>query len=68
MTRLSLPQVLRTIENQAPIYNELKRRGQKLMANPNAPSFLEREIKKLDETWKDTNQKAQERISLLNCK
>jgi len=58
--------VLRTIENQAPIYNELVRRGQKLKSNPNAPSFLEREIKKLEETWKDTNEKAQERITLLN--
>ncbi|KAK8749161.1 hypothetical protein OTU49_015707, partial [Cherax quadricarinatus] len=58
--------VLRTIENQAPIYNELMRRGLKLKANPNAPSFLEREIKKLEETWKDTNEKAQERINLLN--
>ncbi|KAK4326129.1 hypothetical protein Pmani_003317 [Petrolisthes manimaculis] len=58
--------VLRTIENQAPIYNELVRRGQKLKSNPNAPSFLEREIKKLEETWKDTAEKAQERIALLN--
>ncbi|XP_042224638.1 dystonin-like isoform X2 [Homarus americanus] len=58
--------VLRTIENQSPIYNELMKRGQKLKANPNAPSFLEREIKKLEETWKDTNEKAQIRISLLN--
>ncbi|XP_071525118.1 muscle-specific protein 300 kDa-like [Panulirus ornatus] len=58
--------VLRTIENQAPIYNELMRRGQKLMSNPNAPSFLEREIKKLEEAWKETNEKAQERINMLN--
>ncbi|XP_066974503.1 muscle-specific protein 300 kDa-like isoform X1 [Macrobrachium rosenbergii] len=58
--------VLRTIENQAPIYNELMKRGAKLKANPNAPSFLEREIAKLEETWKDTNEKAQLRIDLLN--
>lgn len=58
--------VLRTIENQAPIYQELMRRGAKLKSNPNAPSFLEREIAKLEETWKDTNEKAQERIELLN--
>ncbi|XP_042891575.1 uncharacterized protein LOC122266063 [Penaeus japonicus] len=58
--------VLRTIENQAPIYNELMKRGAKLKANPNAPSFLEREIAKLEETWKDTNEKAQLRIELLN--
>lgn len=58
--------VLRTIENQAPIYNELMKRGAKLKSNPNAPSFLEREIAKLEETWKDTNEKAQLRIELLN--
>ncbi|XP_069172218.1 muscle-specific protein 300 kDa-like [Procambarus clarkii] len=58
--------VLRTIENQASIYNELMRRGLKLKANPNAPSFLEREIKKLEETWIDTNEKAQIRIAMLN--
>lgn len=59
--------VLRTIENQAPIYNELMKRGAKLRANPNAPSFLEKEIDKLAETWKDTNEKAHIRIELLNC-
>jgi len=59
--------VLRTIENQHAIYTELMTRGAKLKANPNAPSFLEREIAKLEETWKDTNEKAHVRIELLNC-
>ncbi|XP_076044502.1 muscle-specific protein 300 kDa-like [Oratosquilla oratoria] len=58
--------VLRTIENQAAIYNELKKRGAKLQANPNAPSFLEKEIIRLEETWKDTNLKARDRLDLLN--
>lgn len=57
--------VLRTIENQAVIYNELMKRGAKLKANPNAPSFLEREIGKLEAEWKDVNEKAHVRLELL---
>ena len=58
-------QVLRTIENQAAAYNELMKRGAKLKANPNAPQFLEKEIAKLEETWKDTVEKAKVRMQLL---
>jgi len=58
--------VLRTIENQAVIYNELMRRGAKLKANPNAPSFLEKEITKLEEEWKKVNARAKERLDLLH--
>merc|ERR1712212_918484 len=57
--------VLRTIENQAVIYNELMKRGAKLRANPNAPSFLEREIGKLETEWKEVNEKAHVRLELL---
>jgi len=57
--------VLRTIENQAVIYNELMKRGAKLKANPNAPSFLEREIGKLEAEWKNVNEKAHIRLDLL---
>lgn len=57
--------VLRTIENQAAAYNELMKRGNKLKSNPNAPQFLEKEIAKLEETWKDTIEKAKVRMQLL---
>jgi len=57
--------VLRTIENQAVIYNELMRRGAKLKANPSAPNFLEKEITKLEEEWKKVNARAKERLDLL---
>jgi len=57
--------VLRTIENQAIIYNELMKRGAKLKANPSAPTFLEKEISKLEEEWKKVNVKAKERLDLL---
>jgi len=57
--------VLRTIENQAVIYNELMRRGAKLKANPSAPNFLEKEISKLEEEWKKVNARAKERLDLL---
>merc|ERR1719259_604904 len=55
--------VLRTIENQHVIYDELLKRGLKLKANPNAPSFLEKEIGKLEAEWKETNEKARGRLT-----
>ncbi|XP_018019630.1 muscle-specific protein 300 kDa isoform X2 [Hyalella azteca] len=58
--------VLRTIENQASIYNELIKRGAKLRSNPNAPSFLEKEIDRLETEWKETNEKAKIRLEMLN--
>ncbi|RXG72762.1 hypothetical protein Avbf_05130 [Armadillidium vulgare] len=57
--------VLRTIENQAPIYHELMRRGEKLRSSPNAPQFLEKEMKRLEEMWIDTSEKAKIRLDLL---
>jgi len=57
--------VLRTIENQAVIYNELMKRGAKLKANPSAPPFLEKEIGKLEAEWQLVNEKAKERLALL---
>lgn len=57
--------VLRTIENQATIYNELMKRGAKLKSNPNAPSFLEKEIVRLTTEWQETNVKAKERLDML---
>jgi len=57
--------VLRTIENQHVIYDELLKRGLKLKANPNAPSFLEKEIGKLEAEWKETNEKARGRLTML---
>jgi len=57
--------VLRTIENQSVIYNELMKRGAKLKANPSAPPFLEKEIAKLEEEWKQVNEKSKVRLDLL---
>jgi len=57
--------VLRTIENQHVIYDELMKRGAKLKSNPNAPSFLEKEIAKLTAEWEETNQKGRGRLTLL---
>merc|ERR1711874_190416 len=47
-------------------FQELMKRGQKLRANPNAPEFLEKEMKRLEETWKDTNEKARARLDMLH--
>jgi len=57
--------VLRTIENQHVIYDELMKRGAKLKSNPNAPSFLEKEIGKLEAEWMETNEKAKGRLTML---
>lgn len=57
--------VLRSIENQHVIYNELMKRGAKLKANPNAPPFLEKEIAKLEEEWKQVNEKSKVRLNIL---
>lgn len=61
-------QVIKTIENQGPIYTELMKRGQKLRSHPSAPAFLEKEMKRLEEAWKETNVKAKERLELLQSK
>jgi len=59
--------VLRTIENQHHIYTELTKRGLKLKSNPAAPEFLAKEMARLEEMWKTANEKARERIDLLNA-
>lgn len=41
------------------------KRGAKLKSNPNAPSFLEKEIVRLETEWKDTNEKAKIRLDML---
>jgi len=59
--------VLSTIEKQNHIFQELMKRGLKLRSNPAAPEFLAKEIAKLEEMWKTANEKARERIDLLNA-
>ena len=41
------------------------KRGAKLMSNPNAPSFLEKEINKMETEWKETSEKAKIRLDML---
>merc|ERR1712141_184420 len=36
-------------------------KGEKLMSDPNCPTFLEGHVQKLKEAWEDTNEKAQAR-------
>lgn len=59
--------VLSTIEKQHHTYTDLMKRGLKLKSNPSAPEFLAKEIARLEEMWKTTNEKARERIDLLNA-
>merc|ERR1712168_877289 len=57
--------VINTIEAQRDAYDELLKRGQKLHKLPNHAPFLGELLSKMENTWKDANDKSQERIKLL---
>jgi len=57
--------VINTIEAQRDAYEELLKRGQKLIKLPNHAPFLGDLLSKMENTWKDANEKSQERIKLL---
>jgi len=57
--------VINTIEAQRDSYEELLKRGQKLIKLPNHAPFLGDLLSKMENTWKDANEKSQERIKLL---
>merc|ERR1719370_270758 len=57
--------VINTIEAQRDTYDDLLKRGQKLIKLPNHAPFLGDLLSKMENTWKDANEKSQERIKLL---
>merc|ERR1711874_213157 len=57
--------VINTIDAQRDAYEELLKRGQKLIKLPNHAPFLGDLLGKIENTWKDANEKSQERIKLL---
>merc|ERR1719186_2532560 len=59
--------VINTIEAQRDAYEELLKRGQKLIKLPNHAPFLGDLLSKMENTWKDANEKSQERIKLLKA-
>ena len=54
-------QVLSSLENKKRGVLDFISKGEKLMSDPNCPTFLEGHVQKLKEAWEDTNEKAQAR-------
>merc|ERR1712121_350133 len=60
--------VIQTVASQRDSYDELFKRGQKLNSQPNVAPFLGELLTKMETTWKDANEKSQERKKwLLNA-
>lgn len=60
--------VITTVATQRDMYDELFKRGQKLNSQPNVAPFLGELLTKMETTWKDANEKSQERKKwLLNA-
>ncbi|XP_071525119.1 muscle-specific protein 300 kDa-like [Panulirus ornatus] len=57
--------VIATIDSQREIYEELLKRGKKLLQNPNKAPFLTELIEKMEYTWKEANEKSKERHVML---
>ena len=51
-------QVLSSLENKKRGVLDFISKGEKLMSDPNCPTFLEGHVQKLKEAWEDTNEKA----------
>jgi len=48
------------------IVTDLIAKGKVILQNPDKPKFLEGHVKRIQDGWEDTKQKAQERLQLLN--
>jgi len=57
--------VLNQLENKRKMVMDFISKGEKLMEDPNCPKFLDGHVKKLQEAWNDTNEKAQTRKKAL---
>jgi len=53
------------LETKRVIVKDLIEKGRKILENPDKPKFLESHVKRIEEGWDDTKQKAQERLKLL---
>ena len=58
--------VLTQLDNKRKLVLEFIAKGEKLMADPNCPKFLEGHLQKLKDTWEDTSEKALARKKNLN--
>jgi len=53
------------LETKRIVVKDLIEKGRKILENPDKPKFLESHVKRIEEGWDDTKQKAQERLKLL---
>jgi len=62
--------VIATVDQTKEQYEELMKRGRKLLTCKNVAPFLSDLITKMETTWKEANEKSKERLDMLNksCK
>merc|ERR1711922_45403 len=53
------------LETKRAVVKDLIEKGRKILENPDKPKFLEGNVKRIQEGWDDTKQKAQDRLKLL---
>merc|ERR1712080_673280 len=52
-------------ETKRAVVKELIAKGKQLLENPDKPKFLDSHVKRIEEGWDDTKDKAQSRLTLL---
>merc|ERR1712020_477711 len=53
------------LETKRAVVKELIAKGKQLLENPDKPKFLDSHVKRIEEGWDDTKDKAQSRLTLL---
>jgi len=57
---------LSQLETKRAVVKDLIAKGKALLENPDKPKFLDSHVKRIEEGWDETKQKAQDRLELLN--
>merc|ERR1719411_1614748 len=57
---------LSQLDSKRNIVTDLIAKGKVILQNPDKPKFLEGHVKRIQDGWEDTKQKAQDRLQLLN--
>merc|ERR1712176_1669626 len=57
---------LSQLDSKRNVVTDLIAKGKVILQNPDKPKFLEANVKRIQDGWEDTKQKAQDRLQLLN--
>merc|ERR1712004_39423 len=57
---------LSQLDSKRNVVTDLIAKGKVILQNPDKPKFLEGNVKRIQDGWEDTKQKAQDRLQLLN--